>query len=238
MPAFYFLRIPAMRRKNIEEMRMDEMDEQKKPKKPITKRWWFWVIVVVLALGVIGSAMGGGDTKETPEPDATPSESVETEAPTTNSQEEPEAPEDDLTLGQRNALDKAASYLSFTAFSYGGLIDQLEYEGFSLEEATFAADNCGADWNEQALLKAQSYLETTAFSYSGLIGQLEYEQFTTEQATYGADNCGADWNEQAAKKAQSYLDYSSFSRDGLIDQLLYEGFTQEQAEYGVSAVGY
>ncbi len=78
------------------------------------------------------------------------------------------------------------------AFSYEGLIGQLEYEGYTTEEATYGADNCGADWNEQALLSAQNYLEVSAFSYAGLIEQLEYEKFTTEQATYGADNCGAD----------------------------------------------
>lgn len=141
------------------------------------------------------------------------------------------------TLSQLNALSSAQSYLSFTAFSHDGLIDQLEYEGYSTEDATWAADNCGADWNAQALSSARSYLDFTAFSYSGLIDQLEYEGFTTEQATYGTDNCGADWNEQAAKSAQSYLDFMSFSRDELIGQLQYEGFTYEQAVYGVTAVG-
>lgn len=142
------------------------------------------------------------------------------------------------TVEQKNALNKAASYLSFSAFSHDGLVEQLEYEGFSNESATYAADNCGADWNEQALKKAQSYLDMSAFSYSGLIEQLEYESFSTEQATYAVDNCGADWNEQAAKKAQSYMDMTSFSRESLIEQLEYEGFSADQAEYGVSAVGY
>lgn len=143
----------------------------------------------------------------------------------------------DASVSQKNALDKALDYLAFTNFSHDGLIDQLEYEGFSTEDATYAADNCGANWNEQALGKANDYLSFMAFSYSGLIDQLEYEGFTTEQATYGADTCGADWNEQAAKKAQEYLEYSSFSRSGLIDQLEYEGFTAAQAEYGANAVG-
>ena len=142
------------------------------------------------------------------------------------------------TTSQKNAMAKAKNYLDYTAFSYTGLVEQLEYEKFSHEDAVWAADNCNADWNEQAVLKARSYLDYTAFSYSGLVEQLEYEGFTAEQATYGADNCEADWSEQAALKAKSYLDYSSFSRQGLIDQLLYEGFTQEQAEYGVSQNGY
>ena len=60
-------------------------------------------------------------------------------------------------MSQRNALEKAKDYLDFSAFSYTGLIGQLEYEGFSTEDATFGADNCGADWNEQAAKKAQSY---------------------------------------------------------------------------------
>lgn len=139
--------------------------------------------------------------------------------------------------GQQNALQSAQDYLDFSHFSYQGLIDQLEYEGYTTEDATWAADNCGADWNEQALGSAREYLEFTAFSYEGLIDQLEFEDFTTEQATYAADSCGADWNEQAAKCAQEYLDYSSFSRDELIGQLEFEGFTSEQAAYGVSAVG-
>ena len=143
-----------------------------------------------------------------------------------------------MTMGQKNALQSAKDYLSFSAFSYEGLIEQLEYEQYSHEDAVFAADNCGADWFEQALDSALSYLSFSAFSYTGLIEQLEYEGFTTEQATYAADNCNADWNEQAAECAKSYLSFSSFSRDGLIEQLEYEGFTNDQAVYGVTANGY
>ncbi|WKY44431.1 Ltp family lipoprotein [Eubacteriaceae bacterium ES2] len=142
------------------------------------------------------------------------------------------------TTGQLNALDKANTYLGISAFSYTGLISQLEYSGFTNDEATYAADNCGANWSEQALKKAKAYLDISAFSYTGLVAQLEYDGFTNVQAGYGADNCGADWNEQAAKKAQAYLDLTSFSRSALIDQLIYDGFTADQAEYGVTAVGY
>lgn len=96
----------------------------------------------------------------------------------------------DLTMGQRNALAKAASYLSFTSFSFSGLVDQLEFEGFSTEDATFAAENCGADWNEQAARKAQSYLDYTSFSRDGLIDQLLFEGFTREQVEYGVTAVG------------------------------------------------
>jgi hypothetical protein len=94
------------------------------------------------------------------------------------------------TLGQENARKSAKNYLDYTAFSRSGLIKQLEYEGYSTEEATYGVDALNTDWNDQAVKSAKNYLDYTAFSRSGLIEQLEYEGFTTEEATYGASaNC-------------------------------------------------
>ena len=84
--------------------------------------------------------------------------------------------------GNADALSQAQSYLRFMAFSREGLIDQLEYEGFSHSDAVYAVDNCGADWYEQAAKKAESYLEIMSFSTSGLISQLEFEGFTHDEA--------------------------------------------------------
>lgn len=148
------------------------------------------------------------------------------------------SPDKAPTMGEKNALSSARSYLKYSAFSYTGLVGQLEYEGYTYDEAVYAVENCGADWKEQAAKAATSYLKYSAFSYTGLIEQLEYEGYTYDEAVYGVDSCGADWNEQAAKLAESYLKYSSFSRDGLIEQLQYEGFTYDQAVYGVEANGY
>lgn len=98
--------------------------------------------------------------------------------------------DDSATVGEKQALGKAYDYLEYTAFSYTGLIEQLEFEGFSNSEATYAADNCGADWSEQAALKAKQYLEYSSFSRSGLIEQLEFEGFTHSQAEYGVTQNG------------------------------------------------
>jgi len=97
---------------------------------------------------------------------------------------------DTATIGEKNALSKALSYLKYSAFSYSGLIDQLEFEGYTYEEAKYGVDNCEADWNEQAALKAQSYLDYSAFSREGLIDQLEFEGFTKAQAEYGVQVVG------------------------------------------------
>ena len=150
----------------------------------------------------------------------------------------PAGSNDGASVGEKNALKKAQSYLNYSAFSRSGLIKQLEYEGFTPEQCKYAVDRCNADWYEQAVKKARSYVNYSAFSRNGLVHQLEYEGFTSGEAEHGADNCGANWFEQAVKKADSYLKYSSFSRTRLIEQLKYEGFTAEQAEYAVNQVGY
>lgn len=122
-------------------------------------------------------------------------ESIEAEADDASQQEqattEPDPdPEPRATVGERNAQNKALDYLSFSAFSHSGLIEQLEYEGFTHEEAVYGADNSGADWNEQASLKAQEYMDSSSFSRDGLIEQLEYEGFTRQQAEHGVQAVG------------------------------------------------
>jgi hypothetical protein len=94
------------------------------------------------------------------------------------------------TVSQKNAREKAESYISFSAFSRSGLIDQLEFEGFEPEDAEYGADAIAADWKEQAALKAASYLEYQAFSKAGLIDQLLFEGFTQEEAEYGVSTTG------------------------------------------------
>lgn len=94
---------------------------------------------------------------------------------------------ENVTSGMKNALKKAESYLQIMAFSRQGLIDQLEYDGFTYSEAAYAADECGADWYQQAVKKAESYLEIMSFSRQGLIEQLEYDGFLYDQAVHGVD---------------------------------------------------
>lgn len=223
--------------------------------KPFYKKWWVWLLAVV----VIGIALSGGEEegksvagdvsegnpivsqpieKEPEEVLVHEDEEVEEELPAVTEPDPVPEENDGATLGEKNAAGSAIQYLNFTAFSYDGLVQQLEFEGYSHEEAIYGVDNSGADWYEQAVLSAKNYLDFTAFSYKGLIQQLEYEGFTNDEAVHGADSCGADWKEQAAVKAKDYLDFSTFSRSELISQLEFEGFTSEEALYGVEAVGY
>jgi hypothetical protein len=97
---------------------------------------------------------------------------------------------DSATFGEKNAVKKAQDYLAYSAFSYSGLVKQLEFEGYTHEEAVYGVDKCGADWNEQAAKMAQDYLDYSSFSRTELISQLEFEGFTQQQAEYGAQAVG------------------------------------------------
>lgn len=99
-------------------------------------------------------------------------------------------PDQQLTQGMFNALHAARNYLNIAAFSRRELIDQLESDKYTPFEATYAADNCGADWKEQAAKRAKVYLSVMPDSRAGLIEQLEFDGFTREQAVYAADQNG------------------------------------------------
>lgn len=90
-----------------------------------------------------------------------------------------------FSLAQQNAIGSAQDYLAFTGFSRTGLIGQLEYEGFTTEEATFGVDNAGADWNAEAAEAAEQYLEYSAFSRQGLYDQLAYEGYLPAEIEFG-----------------------------------------------------
>lgn len=94
------------------------------------------------------------------------------------------------TVSQRNARQKAAEYLDFTSFSRSGLIEQLEFEGFTAGDGAYGVDALNVDWNEQAAKKAAEYLDFTSFSRNGLVEQLVFEGFTQAQAEHGASTTG------------------------------------------------
>ena len=95
------------------------------------------------------------------------------------------------TIGQREALASAKSYLSMESFSWAGLVHQLSSssgEGFSRADAVWGVNHAHANWNAEAVKSAKSYLSMESFSRAGLIHQLESpygEQFTHAQAVYG-----------------------------------------------------
>lgn len=164
-----------------------------KNKKPIYKRFWFWILIFI----IIGAAAGGaGDNSDTTSNSAPEKEIVQEKETSTISKEE--APKQDPVVNvpteYKSALRKAKTYSDMMHMSKAGLYDQLtsEYgEQFSHEAAQYAIDNVQADWKENALKKAETYQSTMSMSPSAIYDQLtsEYgEKFTAEEAQYAIDN--------------------------------------------------
>jgi hypothetical protein len=129
------------------------------------------------------------ETTEAPAPTPTATRTP-TAAPAPKPAPAPPPATPELSVAQANALEKAREYLSFTAFSHSGLIEQLKFEGFATADATWAVDNLTVDWNAQAAKKAEEYMSFSSFSRSSLIDQLMFEGFSREQAEHGASAVG------------------------------------------------
>lgn len=165
------------------------------PPKPKRSRGKIAAIVVggILLLGIGASLGSETDAPQTranepaaPVQESTAPEPSEVPEPTPA----PEVVEPVFTVSQENAIQTANDYLDYTAFSESGLIDQLEFEGYSKADARFAVNHVSVNWNEQAARSAKDYLDYSSFSRQGLIDQLEFEGFTTQQATYGVNTTG------------------------------------------------
>ena len=91
------------------------------------------IIAITLSLGIVACDGEADPLSATIPPTVS-------EAPPITDTVEPAVEE---TVSQESARRSAESYLAFAAFSRQGLIDQLEFEGFSTEEATFGVDSVG-----------------------------------------------------------------------------------------------
>ena len=167
--------------------------EETKVKKPIYKRWWFIVIVVLLVLGIIGSIFGDDSDKNANQPkEKTQTEQKADEkkaAPAEEKKEEPKVPAE-----YKAALKSAESYSEIMHMSKQGIYDQLISDAgdkFPPEAAQYAIDNLKADYKKNALESAKNYRDTMNMSNEEIRDQLssEYgENFTQEEADYAVEN--------------------------------------------------
>ena len=109
---------------------MENEDNKQKGTKKVYQKWWFWVIVVVIIIGTFGSS----NTTNT----------VDTSKSKTNPVQANETQLDNCGADwNEQAAKSAKSYLDFSSFSRSGLIKQLEYEGFTAEQAEYGATAVG-----------------------------------------------------------------------------------------------
>lgn len=91
---------------------------------------------------------------------------------------------------KEEAVARAQEYLNALPHSYNDLLYQLTYIGYSEEEAVFALEHCGADWNEQAVRQLKACKKDGIHSKDRLLKMLLEDGFTEEQAKYAVDTAG------------------------------------------------
>ena len=100
-----------------------------------------------------------------------------------------------LQVALEELADQPSDLLGYLSYHY--TIKYLtDTRGFTQEEAVYAVDNCGVDWNEQCCLQVKQYLEddvTYNDSRKWLVENLrDYDLFTDEEIEYALDKCGVE----------------------------------------------
>lgn len=183
-------------------------------KKPLWKKWWVWLIAVLLIIGAFGSQGNKTDASNIEYAQSTinadkqnsydapasesrenvPSDTNETPQPTAPTPEPVAAPEPEVPREFQSALKKAKTYSEMMHMSKQGIFDQLTSEHgekFSAEAGQYAIDHLQVDYKANALEKAKTYQDMMDMSPDAIYEQLvsEYgEKFTPEEAEYAVAN--------------------------------------------------
>ena len=139
------------------------------------------------------------------------------------------------------AVADAKKFLEKANYSYQGLYNDLVYMGYADEDAKYGADNCGADWSEQAVKRAKALAANGITNYDNLVEKLESEGFTGEQAAVGAQAAAqsqeSGQNDDVIAAAKKYVETGNYTYTSLIDKLQQDGFSTGNAEYAANNCG-
>ncbi|NLW15109.1 MAG: sigma-70 family RNA polymerase sigma factor [Erysipelothrix sp.] len=91
------------------------------------------------------------------------------------------------------------------------VIKSIVDDGFTIEEASYGADNSYFDWKKELVRSAEYFNNITPKSYQELINDL-MKVHPKEDATYAANNIEIDWEKQPFAYAKYLQSHSNFSR--------------------------
>ena len=148
--------------------------------KPVYKRVWFWILVVLVIF--IGSAAVSGGSNSS----SSSSSSSSAKSSSSSSSH--------VSATKVAALKSAKTYSDTMHMSKQGIYDQLTSDAgdkFDDASAQYAVDHVKADWNKNALKAAESYQKDQNMSPEAIRDQLTSDagdKFTQDQADYAVSH--------------------------------------------------
>lgn len=224
-----------------------------KVKKPFYKKWWFWVIVGILAIGLIGSLGSNDDTPVDANIDSPVIQDDEQPATTTKAESKAVVTVADFSLMSKDEIEAWASenqvnckfsedysdtVTEGAVISQNKAADSTVKEGETIKIVISKGKKPSIEY-QNALKKAESYSTLMHMSKKAIYDQLtsEYgEQFPADAAQYAIEHLDADYKANALEKAKTYQQYMSMSKNAIYDQLISEygeKFTAEEAQYAI-----
>ena len=224
-----------------------------KIKKPIYKKWWLWVIIAVVVIGVIANLGDNSNTTENGTGSNNVSSTESNDTTKNNTSKKVEVTVVDFSSMDQAAIQSWADTNKVTckfsedysdSVAKGSLVSQSAsvgdtiHEGDTIKIVFSLGEKPSAEYTN-ALKQAESYSKTMHMSKKGIYDQLTSDyggQFSADAAQYAIDNVQADWNANALEQAKSYQTTMSMSKSAIYDQLISEyggQFTKEQAQYAI-----
>lgn len=221
------------------------VSKQASTKKPMYRRWYFWVIIAVILIGIAGAGTtsnndSGNDGNSTAGNSNQQAEVAKVKVADFSTMADEDIQkwcgENGLTCKIEQEYSDTVAVGGFTRQSIGA-----DTETTKGNVVTIYRSKGPAPTTEQlnALKKAQSYSDNMHMSKARLYKQLtsEYgEKFPADAAQYAVENVSADWNANALETAKSYYNNMSMSKDRVYQQLVSEygeQFTPEEAQYAI-----
>ena len=215
-------------------LNVDNNQNPIKTKNKIYKKWWFWLLAVVITLSILYNTINTEMLKDNLE----------------------EYKKLEVTVIDLSTMSKEDIQNWFDNNQINGSIVE-EYSN-SVQKGKFVSQSVKANTiihkgdrinviyslgkepskeEKNALKKAQSYSKTMHMSKKAIFNQLtsSVEGFSKESAQYAIDNIDADWNKNALEKAKSYQETMSMSKKAIYNQLTseVEAFTESEAQYAI-----
>lgn len=209
---------------------------EEKEKKPIYKKGWFWVIIIVIGI-IIGTSQNN-NTVNTSTDNYQKNNSVEVTIVDFNtmSKEETKAWMDTNKINGKIAEEYSNDIEKGKLVSQSISANTVVHQGDKIT-IVYSLGKEPTTEEKNALKKAETYSNTMYMSKQGIYDQLisSVEGFTEEAAQYAIDNIEADWNKNALEKAKTYQKSMSMSSAAIYNQLVssVEGFTKSEAQYAI-----